>query len=128
MYLNILNRVFLETEIATEVSTKVIACKNKNQRGIRRIVCRCNRKKGLVQAQGTHHHGNKKFCKLSELKIKSVKGDFMQWRPISDTFQISIDLTDGNVKADKFQNLLQHLAGEVERSIKSLPVSEGNYQ
>ena len=130
---NILNKVPLdqinmEIDASTEISTKIIASKNKIARKLEQISSNTVGRGASPVPSHTSSGGMQNVVKLPELKIKSFKGDIKSWRPFWDAFKAAIHSREDIAEVDKFRYLLQYLEGDAERSIQGLPVTALNYQ
>ena len=125
---NILNKVPLdqinmEIDASTEISTKIIASKNKIARKLEQVSLNTVGRGASPVPSHTSSGGIQNVVKLPELKIKSFKGDIKLWRPFWDAFKAAIHSREDIAEVDKFRYLLQYLEGDAERSIQGLPVN-----
>ena len=123
-----LEQINMEIDASTEISTKIIATKNKITRILKRFSSEAVGRGASPVPSHTSSGGIQNVVKLPELKIKSFKGDVKLWRPFWDAFKAAIHSREDIADVDKFRYLLQYLKGDAERSIQGLPVTARNYQ
>jgi len=65
---------------------------------------------------------------LPKINISKFNGNYQEWYPFHDTFELIIHSNSGLTNVQKFRYLISSLEGDAARVIKSLEVNSDNYE